>query len=300
MTIHLIYHVLLRAMDGVRRRPWLHFLSFFTLTTAFLSFAATLIVAVNLDRLLDRWVGGGELTVYIKEGTAPEEVQRLAEAISKLNSVNKVVTVAPTEARQHFLDELGMYAELVDGVPSSAFPSTIDVHLTEDESQDPAVRKSLASRLSHVGIVDSVDLYDDWFSRLSALSIVGRLAAWGLGLIAFAVSILVVTAVIRAGVNSRTTEIRVLGLVGATKRYVHLPFLLGGAIEATLAMIVALIGLHLMTNSAERFASEILPLAGAHGVSRLAPNTIFLLISGSAIVGILGARISLRSLSRAS
>jgi cell division transport system permease protein len=298
MAIHRIFHVFIRALDGVRRRPWLHLLSFLTLTTAFLSFTATLIVAVNLDHLLARWVGNGELTIYIKDNADPEETERLASAVAEIRDVERVVTVGPREARAKFIAELGAYGEIVDGVPVQAFPATIDVHLIERASRDPQIRKSLAQRLSHVGIVESVDLYDNWFERLSALSIVGRLAAWGLGLIAFAVAILVVTAVIRSGVNSRSAEIRVLGLVGATKRYVQLPFLLEGAIEATVAMVAALISLHLLANSAENFAGDILPLAGASALARLAPKTVLLLVAGSAVVGILGARISLRSLSR--
>ena len=298
MLIHRFVHILIRALDGVRRRPWLHLLSFFTLTTAFLSFAATLIVAVNLDHLLARWAGNGELTVYIKENADLDELHRLASALSEIHEVEQVVTVEPAVARKNFVAELGVYGEMVDGVPIQAFPATIDVHLASRASRDLATRKSLAKRISQVAIVQSVDLYDNWFERLSALSIVGRLAAWGLGLIAFAVAILVVTAVIRSGVNSRSTEIRVLGLVGATKRYVQLPFLLEGAIEATIAMIAALVGLHLLANSAESFTGEMLPIAGASALARLGPNTILLLVAGSAAVGILGARISLRSLSR--
>jgi len=299
MAIHRVFHIFIRAVDGVRRRPWLHMLSFFTLTTAFLSFAATLIVAINLDHLLARWAGNGELTVYLREAVEPEEMGRLASAISEIRDVERVVVTDPTAAREKFIDELGVYADLVQGVPANAFPATIDVHLQGPVLRDPAGRKSLAKRLSQVGIVDNVDLYDEWFDRLSALSIVGRLAAWGLGLIAFAVAILVVTAIVRSGVNSRSTEIRVLGLVGATKRYVQLPFLLEGAIEATVAMIIALLCLHLLTDSAESFAGEILPIAGASSLIRLSLKTILMLVCGSAVVGIIGARISIRGLSRA-
>ncbi len=298
MGIHYLIHLLKRAVDGIRRRPWLHLLSLFTLTAAFLSFLATLTAALNLDNLLSRWVGSAELTAYLVEGSGEKELSRLSEAISGIDGVDRVETVAPAKARRRFVSEIGTLGDMAHTLPDAVFPASIEIHLNGALLRNPQARRALAARLKQVEMVDEVELYDDWFERLSALTLIGRIATWGLGLIAFAVAILVVTAIVRAGINVRSREIEVLGLIGATRRYIHFPFLAEGALEATSAMLLALAALHFLANSAQELAGELMPLIGATELVRLTPSAVFMLIAGSAVIGLIGARISLKGMAR--
>jgi cell division transport system permease protein len=294
--IHRIVFSLKRAAGGVRRRPWLHLLSTITLAAAFLSFGATLTAAVNLDNLLSQWIGTAELTVYLKDGSTSEEVNQLSSALEKIDSVERVSSTSQVEARDNFAKELGALSDTAQTLPVAAFPASIDVHLKEAASRNMAERKILAARLAKVELVKDVDLYDDWFERLSALTLVGRLAAWGLGLIALLVAILVVAAIVRSGISTRIREIQVLRTVGATEHHVRMPFLLEGTIEATLAMAVAIGGLHFLTNIVQEIVGEIIPLVGASHLITLAPTTIIMMLAGSAVAGLIGSRFSLRSL----
>jgi cell division transport system permease protein len=292
--VNRIIHLGLRTVDGMRRRPWLYSLSLFTLAAAFLSFTATLTAAVNLDALLAKWAGSGEMTVYLSESATEEDLTRLSAAVSKIDAVSSVTPVTPTMAKARFANDLGALGDMAQTLPTSAFPYSIDVHLTDPEAHNFEARRVLAKRIGNVGMVKEVELYDDWFSRLSALTLVGRISAWGLGLIALVVAILVVTAMTRTGINARSREIQVLGLVGATDRNVRLPFLLEGILEAVAAMVIALVSLHFLTNFAETIAGDFMSLIGAASLVRLPPTTILLLLIGSALTGLVGARISLR------
>ncbi len=299
MKVHSFVHLVVRAFDGMRRRPWLHLLSVFTLTAAFLSFSATLTAAINLDNLLSRWVGSAELTAYLAEGAGETELSRLAEAIEGIDGVARVETVTQAGAQKRFVRDLGAFGDMASTLPSTAFPASLDVHLAGSTARDPAARRALAGRLQKVESIQEVELYDDWFERLSALSLVGRLAVWGLGILALTVAILVVAAVVRSGVNARAREIKVLVLIGATRRYVQFPFLLEGALETTVAMLLALLGLHFLGNTTAELTAEIMPLVGGATLARPTQFVLFLLVGGSAMVGIVGAKISLKGLARA-
>jgi cell division transport system permease protein len=283
-------------LDGVRRRPWLHLLSVITLAAAFTSFAATFTAALNLDSLVARWVGAAELTVYLREDATAEDLERLAEAVASTEGVAGVERVTPAAARESFAEGLGAQGELARGLPEAAFPSSLEVQLTDRLSRDQRGRNDLAARLAEVEMVADVEAYDGWFERLSAVSLVGRLSAWGLGLVALVVAMLVVAAVVRAGVGSRRREIEVLRFVGATDRYVRLPFLLEGALEAALAMGVALIVLQLGIGWFEELAAEVLPLLGADSIVRPGGVTLVALVLGGAAAGVAGSRLSLRRL----
>jgi cell division transport system permease protein len=271
-------------------------LSVLTLTAAFLSFAATLTAAKNVDSVVSRWIGSAELTVYLRQSVGARELERLAEAVTAIDGVGRVEAVDQRSARERFAAGLGAYEDLARGLPETAFPASLEVHLAPGLARDQQARHELAGRLGQVEMVEEVAVYDDWFERLSALSLIGRLAAWGLGLLAALVAMLVVAAAIRAGVGARRQEIEVLRFVGATDRYLRLPFLIEGLLEAAVAMGLALLVLQIVVGRVEQLTGDVLPLLGAGGIVRLGGMTLVALLLGGALAGLVGARLSLRRL----
>jgi len=292
--MHRALHIVRRAFSGMRRRPWMHALSVMTLAASFLSFAATLTVARNVDSLLTHWLGGAELTLYIRDGAAPEETARLASAISEIDGVRAADVVEPREARDRFAKDMGALGEMAAALPATAFPTAVDISLHGSLAHSPPARRALAARLGAVQIVEEVELYDDWFDRLAAASLVGRLAAFGLGALALIVAILVVAAAVRTSVGARRREIEVMRFIGATDGYVRLPFLIEGAVEAALAMGIALVALNALMGQLDGALADVLPLVGGGGLARLGlASTVALLVGGLA-AGTAGAALTLR------
>ena len=297
MLTHRLLHLLGRTAGGVRRRPWLHLLSIATLTAAFLAFVATVTAAENLDAFLARWVGTAELTVYLKDGAGHASLERLSAAVAELDGVARVEAVPPALARDRFAHGLGAeYGDLAQSVPEHSFPSSLDVHLDRRLARDQGARQALAGRIGAVELVEQVEIYDEWFERLGALSLVGRLVVWGLGLLTLVVALLVVAATVRTGVHARRREIEVLRSVGATDTYVRLPFMLEGAFESVVAMGLALGALGLLMSRVDRLVGDVLPLIGGGDLARITTATTAALLVGGVLTGLLGARLSLRRL----
>ncbi len=298
MTIrpHSAWHLLLRSLGGFRRRPLIYALSVLTLAAAFLSFVATFTAAQNLDALLERWMGDAELTVYLEDGASPGDVERLAAAVAAVDGVARVETMTPEQARERFAADLGISDNLALDLPAGAFPSTLEVHLSPGPAGDAGQRRALAARLERVERVGDVEIYDDWFERLSALGLIGHASAWGLGLLALVVAVLVVAATVRSGVVARRREIEVLRFVGATDGYVRAPFLIEGVLEVALALGLALAVLHVLLGRIEAVAGSLLPLVGGGALVRPGATALLALCLGGVAAGLVGARLTLRRL----
>jgi cell division transport system permease protein len=292
--MHRALHVVRRAFSGMRRRPWMHALSVVTLAASFLSFTATLTAARNVDALLARWLGGAELTLYVRDGVAPAEIARLATAISAIDGVRAAAVVTPQEARDRFAKDLGTLGDMAAALPATAFPTAVDVSLDGALAHDGSARRALAARLGAVRMVEEVELYDDWFDRVAAASLVARLAAFGLGALALIVAILVVAAAVRTSVSARRREIEVMRFIGATDGYVRLPFLIEGAVEAALAMGLALAALSALMGQLDGALSDVLPLVGGGGLVRIGGAATIALLLGGLAAGMAGAVLTLR------
>ena len=294
MIVRQLGYLFKRTVDGVRRRPWLHLLSFCTLFATFLCFSLTLSLARNFDRLVDRWMGGAEITVYIKGGVPDTEVDRLLAALSETPEVAQAKRVSARDAKEMFAAEMGEFGDMVRSLPTSAFPVSLEIRINPSFLHSDEARKMLGERIGALSMVEKVDLYDDWFSKLSALSTVGRAASVGLGLSALIVAVLVISAVVRTGVTARAREMEVLGYVGATQRYIRFPFLLEGALEAALAMLLALACMQVLIFKTEAAIREVMPIIGLNALAGFSAGVVALLTFGGAAAGLFGSRLSMK------
>ena len=84
--------------------------------------------------------------------------------------------------------------------------------------------------------------------------------------------------------------------IGATDRYVRLPFLIEGAAEAALAMGIALAILSVVMGRLEIAFGDVLPLIGAGSLQRLSGGAMLMLLVGGCAAGAAGAALTLRRL----
>jgi cell division transport system permease protein len=257
--------------QGIRRglRTWragrsdagLHLQAVFSLAVAFVCLAASLLVVTNLAAVRDRWSRAGRATVYIKDGASEAEIASITQALESTHGVKKVRLVTSVEARREVVtDEAD---KVLASLPASAFPTSLEVGFTEEMTDD--VLEGVALKLRAIPSVDTVETYQRWTERLSALLGGGVTAAACLSAVVLCAVVSVIGSTMRHLLNRRQIEVEVLKLVGASDAFVRRPFVIEGATQGALGAagaIVLLGGLFLIVRG--RFDQE---LAGMFGVA---------------------------------
>ncbi len=217
------------------RSDWrLQVLTVFSLSVAFVCLAASLLVVTNVESLRDRWSRAGRATVYLKEGTREADIGALTQALEQTGGVARVRHVSSDEARR----EVVMTDEALSALPSRAFPASVEVAF--DDSVTDEQLKTIALKLRALPAVESVETYERWTERLSAVLGGGVTASACLALIVLAAVISVVASTMRLLLQRRRIEVEVLRLVGATDSFVRRPFVFEGATQGALGAAFAL------------------------------------------------------------
>ena len=226
-----------RAKRGIKEDVRLYVVAVWTLTVAFLFLAASLLAMANLSQIADRWGQSGRLTIYLRDGARPSDVEQLRMALEALPEVREIEQVSPSTAREQFLDGSSVSGELA-ALPPDVFPSSLDVTIAPGT---PAARlTSITERIARFGAVEGAETYRSWFDRVDALLAAAGVAA---GIVALLVAICVIAVVantIRLAVAGRRDEIEVLKLCGATDGFVRGPFLVEGAAQGLAYIVVDL------------------------------------------------------------
>jgi cell division transport system permease protein len=275
------------------RSDWrVHVLSVFSLAVAFVCLAASLLVVTNLAAVRDRWSRAGRATVYLREGANDTEVAALAKALEATEGVKRVRHVTSQEARREVVSDDSDAA--LAALPPSAFPASLEVGFSDDI--DDASLGAIAVKLRALPAVESVETYQRWTERLSALLTGGVTASLCLAVIVLAAVVSVIGSTMRLLLNRRKIEVEVLKLVGATNAFVRQPFVLEGATQGAAGALGALVllgGLFLIVRG--RFDHELAALLGVSPTFLPWPVALGMVALG-ATLGAVTALVSLRKM----
>ncbi len=268
------------ALIAFRRAPLLSALSVTTIAFSLFAFGLFGLVALNIRDALQRVEERVEIRAFATEGTPIEAIAAASDSISKYAEVAKVDVITQQMALDRARQELGEFKDVFEG---EFLPASLDVKL-RDGFRDPATVRTVVDRIREIEAIDDIRFGEEWITQLYRLRNIAGVAGAALGLAFAAVAIIIIGATIRMAVLSRSREISIMRLVGATDAFIRRPFLIEGSIKGVLGGILALV----LTYLAMRVLGQYLNFQTAFFDRRVA----LLGILFGAAMGTLGSAVS--------
>ncbi|PZD74659.1 Cell division protein FtsX [Acaryochloris thomasi RCC1774] len=221
------------TLRGLRRGGWMNWAAISTVTVLLFLFGVSLQTSWQVSGLLNQMGSRLEISLYLESGVSG---QVLRPTIEQYPEITAVEVVPKDQAWQELLQDLGQTD--IDGA-------------TEDLGQNPLVDElkvsvrsaalvpPVAQKLAKVPGVDEVTYLDEALQNLIQINQgFSRLSVLVIGLLTLT-AIAVITTTIRLIVISRHQEIEVMQLVGATRLWIYLPFILQGITFGVIGAIVS-------------------------------------------------------------
>jgi cell division transport system permease protein len=290
--MHRIIYFLKRAIRGIRGNPTVTLLSVITITVSLLTLGTFLLLYLNVRAAAATWGGDVQVVAYLAEGMGPDEVNPLSESISRLPEVSAVKYISREDALARFRGDLGGQAGILDGLSRNPLPASLEVTLREG-LRGPALVRALAEKVRGMRGVEDVQYGEEWIAQYSAFMNFLRVLGLLLGAFLLAGSAFVVANTIRLAVYARREELEILSLVGASRPFIRIPFLIEGVLQGILGAALAVGILYGAYRTLEpRLATSLLLVAGRLHLSFLPVNAVLLLLGVGAAVGLVGSALS--------
>jgi cell division transport system permease protein len=135
-------------------------------------------------------------------------------------------------------DATRKFPQYKDVASTDSFPASFIVKLDNPE-QHKDFDQAIANQPGVLNVLNQKDLIDRLFAVLDGLSN----AAFAVALVQAIGAILLIANMVQVAAYTRRTEIGIMRLVGASRWYTQLPFLLEAVLAATIGVILAIIGL---------------------------------------------------------
>lgn len=246
MTV--VGYALDEAWASLRRSGRSALVSIGTIAIAFITLGGFLLVSVNVQDVLDRWLQAAEMSVYLTDEATEEERTALETFLKGQPGVAAVEFVSKARALERFGADFPELRDVTQTLGENPFPAAIEVRLRSQDAGD-AIADELAKDVEGRAGVADVRFDRRWLSRLISIVTTARAAAGLAAGVLMLGAAFTVAAVVRLSLYARRDELEIMQLVGAPFSYIRGPaimegLLLGGIGAATaLAVIAALYSL---------------------------------------------------------
>lgn len=164
-----------------------------------------------------------------------EPCKALRATIENRDDVKSVRFLNRDEA---YTDAITKFPEYKDVASKDSFPASFIVKLNDPE-QHLDFDTAMQGQPGVLNVLNQKELIDRLFAVLDGLS----RAAFAIAVVQAISAILLIANMVQVAAYTRRTEIGIMRMVGATRWYTQLPFLMEAVLAATIGVVLAVLGL---------------------------------------------------------
>jgi len=231
-----------------------------------------------------------ELSVFMALDAGKKDAADVEARLSRHPLVQEVRFIPRDEALRRLKTSQGL-GDVIDSLPRNPFP---DAFVVVPRADTPQELESMRADFAKFNKVEHVQLDSAWVKKLDALL---RLARFAIALLAGLLGVALVAVTfntIRLQILTRSAEVEVARLLGATDSFIRRPLYYFGALQGLAGGVVAWLLVFAATLLLKGPVGELAALYGLEFSLRALPPTESLTLLGAAVLlGWLGAWLSL-------
>jgi cell division transport system permease protein len=159
----------------------------------------------------------------------------------KIEDRDDVKSVRFLDRNAAYDDAIRKFPQYKDVAGREAFPASFIVKLNDPE-QHKEFDDAIVGQPGVLNVLNQKDLIDRLFAVLDGISN----AAFAVALVQAVGAILLIANMVQVAAYTRRTEIGIMRLVGASRWYTQLPFLVEAMLAAFIGVVIAIVGLILV------------------------------------------------------
>jgi cell division transport system permease protein len=239
----IVFLLVRSALRGLQTSPVTTAIATATIAIALVLVGAFGLLVGNMQGLLEGFGRDLKVTAYLAADLAPDRQRALATEAATLDGVEQVDLVDEAEALARF-ERMQGGAALLEGLEGNPLPASLEIVLDAERRTETGLRALEAELVALAGI-DEVAHGQEWIEGYARAAGVARGVGLLLGAVLVLATLLIVMNTIRLAVYARADELDILALVGASRTYVRVPFLLEGTLQGAVggAFAVALLAI---------------------------------------------------------
>jgi len=233
----------LRAtLHSVFREKWIYLLSILTVAAGLLFTTAAILFVYNIDSATRRLPEKFSVMVYLSETASSEDIDAIISIAQKDHSVEKAVFVPKEQALKELKGTLKDSAFILEGLGGNPLPDSVEIKFKSETVDIESVRR-LTNSLNNVKGLQDIEYGEEFLSAVHSLRTGLRAAGLTITVIMCVGMLFVCYSTVKILFYRKEREIETYKLLGATRGFIRMPFLLEGAVIGFFGGLLSLAGI---------------------------------------------------------
>ncbi len=236
-------YILKEGYSGFKRAKLAVIASIMTISISLLLVGLFLIVSLNISRIISLIEEKVEIEAFLKEPITNNQIYEIQKSILSTTGVDSVLFISKDEAARIFKQDFG--EDIISVLNFNPLPPSFKIFLKNQYRKTDMANQVVENIKSIKGVEEVAyrkELIDFLEKRTLLLNIVGLVV----GIIFVVSAIFLVSNTIRLAIYSKRKIIQTMKLVGATKWFIRMPFLLEGILQGILGGLISALMLWLV------------------------------------------------------
>lgn len=290
------------VITGLRRNVTMTIAMILTTAISLGLLGGGLLVVRLIDKMQTLYSDKVEVSVYLTNDVSTNDKEctqqpcaGLREALGQTSGVESVTYENRDQAFARFKQIFSSQPELIKLARPEALPSSFRVKLS-DSSRSDVIIKAFTGKPGVKSVDDQGQFLSRFFDVLNGV----RNATFAVALVQALAAMLLISNTIQVSAYTRRTEVGIMRLVGATRWYTQLPFLLEAVVAGLIGSVLAVIGLavgkvtFLDKVLQAPIQSGVIPQLGMLDIAYVSPWLFLVAAAISAITGYVTLRLYVR------
>ncbi|MCW2742230.1 MAG: hypothetical protein JWR45_2652 [Blastococcus sp.] len=180
-----------------------------------------------------------QVSIFLADDITDEQRSAIEKRLAESDEVKGYIYETKNEAYKRFQEQFSQQPELVQNTPADALPESFRVELVNPERY-PVIAEEFPNGQNGVDQVrDEGEFLDRLFSLLNG----ARNATIAVAVVQALAALLLISNTIQLAAFNRRNETNIMRLVGASRWYTQLPFILEAALAGLVGGLLAVCGL---------------------------------------------------------
>lgn len=236
MRAHFVFS---EVWTGLRRNLTMTIAMVLTTAISLGLLGAGLLIAREISQTKQLYYNKIEVSVFLKDSITAGQRTAIQNQLSSSPEVKSFTYETKQQAYERFKKLFSQQQSLIESTPPTDLPASFRVKLKNPEHY-PIIARQFPNGKNGVDVVqDDASVLNKLFSLLNAM----RNATIAVAVIQALAALLLISNTIQVAAFTRRTETGIMRLVGASRWYTQLPFILEAAVAGLIGAILAVVGL---------------------------------------------------------
>jgi len=281
-----LLYILKEGISGFKRARLSMVISIFTITISLILLGLFTIVFRNANQIVESLRDRVEMEAFLEEPVTDETAPIIERNILAIPGINEVKYISKDQAAKIFKD---LYGEDIQSILDfNPLPPSFKIYLEKDYKNTDSA-KVVYAKLKLVSGVDDVIYRKTLLELLDRRAQLFAAASLAAGVALLITAIFLVSNTIRLAIYAKRKIITTMKLVGATRMFIRLPFVVEGIIQGVLGGLFSSGFIYLVVGYASKmFGGDLAPIVFVE------PVFYIIILSAGTLLGFLGSVISVR------